>query len=87
MLHAPAVCCRIQPSTSASSINASWPKPPGTCRTSSGGASASVASGEAQSLHIANGLGGFAVDSIGGVRDARQNLERAGEVDLVHALE
>ena len=40
-----------------------------------------------QSFQIANRRGGLAVDAIGRVRDARQHLERSGQVDLIDALE
>jgi hypothetical protein len=40
-----------------------------------------------QSFQVANGRCGLAVDAVGCVRDARQDLERSGQVDLIDALE
>ena len=40
-----------------------------------------------QSFQVANGRRGLAVDAIGRVRDARQHLERSGQIDLIDALE
>jgi hypothetical protein len=40
-----------------------------------------------QSFQISNGLCGLAVDTVGRVRDARQHLERSGQIDLIDALE
>src|SRR5215472_7273260 len=84
MLQAPAVCSRIQASTSSSSIKTSWPKPPGIQRRRIGQGSIGC---QPQSFQIANRRCGLAVDAIGRIWDARQNLERSCQVDLIDALE
>ncbi|CEG08303.1 hypothetical protein BN961_01717 [Afipia felis] len=40
-----------------------------------------------QAANVTHGVGGLAVEMIGGVRHPREDLERTGEVDLVEALE
>src|SRR5262249_40892296 len=40
-----------------------------------------------QARYVAQRLESLAEDSVGGVRNAREDLERAGQIDLVQALE
>jgi len=42
---------------------------------------------KAQAFDVAHRRRGLAVDAIGRIRDARQDLERPRQVDLVDALE